>query len=61
MAKAIVCDICGKVVQEGSGMHNFHKIKVATNIKEFDTCPDCSDKIKNYVFKLMEENEDDNA
>ena len=61
MAKAMVCDICGKVVKENEGMHNFHKIRVAMDIREFDTCPECSNKIKDYVFKLMEENEDDNA
>ena len=66
MAAIIFCDICNKKVSDYTNETRLkNQIVIGDTYKDkigsMDTCRNCREKIEDFIFKMMEENKDDNT
>ena len=56
----IKCDFCGKQIDVSCADIDFVRIPTTSNerIKASDICPECAEKISNFLYKLKNENKD---
>ena len=52
--KAIICDICGKVMKDGT-YTEYDIITVGESFVPYDVCKDCRDDIRDYIKTLTKE------
>ena len=52
--KAIICDICGKVMKDGN-YTEYDIITVVESFVPYDVCKDCRDDVQKFVKSLIKE------
>lgn len=52
--KAIICDVCGKVMRE-KDYSEYDVASVGQSFVPYDICMECRDNIRNYINSLSKE------